>query len=322
MKNIKLLAVFILSITYTFSQSEFIKNEGQLIDYNGSSHPEILYYNIGDGLNTYFTTKGVSYYFSKANYKTKTNFTDKKEEEKYYDKILNDSTFYYRLDMNFNQANKNLKLTSKQKNTAYNNYYYPHCPDGILETETSLKIKYENVYNNIDFEFYFNQGYLKYDIILHPNANINDIKLHFNGAENIKLESNELIIKSPVGEIKETLPKSFILKNDQLIDKKVKYSLENNIVRFELPYNNANKLVIDPQITWSTYYGEFQQTTGTMEVRGDQLIISGNVNSSNIMPPLNPGGGAYFQNSQGGGLDMYILKFDTSGVKQWATYYG
>ncbi|NUM51083.1 MAG: T9SS type A sorting domain-containing protein [Flavobacteriales bacterium] len=79
------------------------------------------------------------------------------------------------------------------------------------------------------------------------------------------------------------------------------------------------------QRLWATYYGG---GTGASYTRGLSIFstnstvwVTGYVNAS-AFPLHNPGGGAYFQNTAGGGDDAFILKFNTTGERLWATYYG
>ncbi len=74
---------------------------------------------------------------------------------------------------------------------------------------------------------------------------------------------------------------------------------------------------------WATYYGggNWEYAYSASIDNFGNLFVTGQTNSANL-PLKNPGGGTYFQSTNGGLFDIFILKFDTSGVSQWATYYG
>lgn len=73
---------------------------------------------------------------------------------------------------------------------------------------------------------------------------------------------------------------------------------------------------------WATYYGGNLSDGGySISSDGANVWVTGYANSSNF-PTLNPLSGAYFQGVYAGNQDAFILQFNTSGVRVWATYYG
>ncbi|MCC6691444.1 MAG: hypothetical protein IT235_07920, partial [Bacteroidia bacterium] len=211
----------------------------------------------------------------------------------------------------------------------------------------------KNIYKGIDVIYYGGkENGLKYDIVVNPGANPNDIKLKYTGAK-LKLEGQKLIVQSELGETVETLPKVYQNINGKIVDVGCEYKLVNSekpignrektptpigysllansssllanhyIVTFELTtYNHELPLIIDPY--WATYYGgsKWEYPVDIDTDPTGNVLVGGHTESTDF--PVGAGGiSVVFQGVFGGSQnDPFFIKFDPSGSRIWATYYG
>lgn len=186
------------------------------------------------------------------------------------------------------------------------------------------EVIYENVYPGIDMRIYMHQFILKYEFIVHPQADASQIKMKYEGASGISVnETGQAVIKTSLGQFKEAEPYSFQKINNNNVEIPSKFELsEGNLFQFLLPkgYDKSQTLTIDPELIFSTYSGSVPDNwghTATYDEEGN-LYSGGTVFGTNF--PVTTG--AYQVRFQGL-VDVAIMKFNPNGSDLiYATYLG
>src|SRR5690606_31877864 len=114
------------------------------------------------------------------------------------------------------------------------------------------------IYPHIDVQFGTNQGNLKYDFILAPNADPNLIEVEFSGHNDLYIKDGALIAETSVGDFTEVAPFAYQLDSEGKIEEVLcKFSLKGSIVTYNFPkgYDKSRELIIDPEIAFSSYIG-------------------------------------------------------------------
>lgn len=300
------------------SNLAFIPNQGQYLTSQNTPADMVHFKASVRGMEFYVTDNGLSYVFVKHNRDN-------------YDPALGGSpnpnftptTEYGRVDMDLKNATLNKLTVEKEMEAgATTNYYYAHCPNGILEAKGFHKLTYKNVYPNIDWVISSdNKFHLKYEFIVHPGGNPADIQLEYKYAD-ISISPTSLTLSTPMGQINEQSLYVYQQGNNQQVP--ANYVQNGNIISINTQTTQGTTLVIDPPLYWSTYWGSAgsEQTQALVcSTIGEFVFIAG-YTSSTTYPTTNPGGGTYYQGVFAGGTDAFIAKFDTNGVHIWSTFYG
>ena len=301
----------------------FTENKGQVSDQNNKPRPDVLFGGYANGMVFHLRNNGISYQLNRV---------DSWKEE---DSLLNphysimpgekrkipDQIKTYRVDVNWLKCNKEFKIIYDDSLPGYTNYYHEVCPDGARHVKTYTGVTYKNIYNGIDLHYYEKDGVLKYDYIVAPHSNYNQIQLEIKGAEKITLQKDGLVlIKTKLGSILEDLP--IVYQNKKQL--KATWKVKNNILSFEVKeYDPRYKLLIDPAVRiWGTYIGISTSYStpwcAKTDLTGD-VFVSGatNINTGTLIAT----NGSH-QSTLGGNIDAYLMKFHSGGTLLWGTYYG
>lgn len=265
--NILLLIFCLIVSFYYFGQEkwnsqldnprEFIENKGQF-DAEKKVLKTILFAaNIG-GTQIYFTSNGLTYRMDGVDTEQneREEHSTKKSEEERERELRERKTKSYFIRMNWVNANPNAEIRTESEVSNYYTYNNPTDKTGCsgIIAKAYQKIIYKNLYPHIDVEYFFPDGKngLKYNIILHPGSDPNDIKINYsksakcmldeNGNLNISIKDKRIIEHAPVSYYEDftTIKSAFVLKNNMLYFK------------FE-KYDDSKKVIVDPWIINPNY---------------------------------------------------------------------
>ena len=305
------------------SKALFEENKGQMKDQFMNSRQDVLYYGTSEGMNYYIKNSGMSYQLSRVeNWKNEENPRLVYQGKKKDFKQIPDQIGIYRVDSEWIGANPNFTIVQGKEFEGYNNYY--NVPEGLepaLYVKKYETITLKNVWDGIDLHYYGTDNLLETDYLVAAGADYKNIQIQFKGAEISTDDNGNLIIKTPFGEIHEGTLK--VYQNNKRIEAFWKIK-NDNVVTFEIPhYNSDLALRIDPLTrVWGTYFGgsDHDESWGlSVDVSGNVYNVGVTKNTSLIATV-----GAY-QTTHGTGanyFDCYLVKFNSSGIREWGTYYG
>ena len=177
-----------------------------------------------------------------------------------------------------------------------------------------------NLYEGIDLKLSFDKSSIKYDFIVNPGANPNDIGIVYNGLENIRHIQNKLILVTSVGNIEDSAPYSFTSDQPNTYIKTEFKKLSDNTFGIALDtYDKSKTLTIDPQLNFVTFSGSYSDNWG-FSATYDNLgyAYGGGVAFGSSYPTTI---GAYSSFFGGGSVDMSISKFSPDGSTLIASTY-
>ena len=230
--------------------------------------------------------------------------------------------------VDFAGASNNIELIPDKPLEYYNNYFIGNDPSKWASNcKIYQGVTAKNMYPGVDVRFYTDKGNMKYDIIVKPGADISKIVLRYAGAENLEVRDKQLVIKTSVGEVKESDPFTYQYENNQRKQVLAKYVLIGKEIRFDVKnYNRNEVLIIDPTLIFSSFSGSTGDNWGFTATYGPDGSFYGGGISLKSGYPVTPGA---FQTVWSGGnsgvnaTDISISKLSPDGTSRiYATYLG
>jgi hypothetical protein len=123
---------------------------------------------------------------------------------------------------------------------------------------TFARVRYSGVYPGVDLIYYGNERQLEYDFVVRPGADPSQVRLHFAGAQEVRLRpSGDLTVTADGANVTFHSPVTYQLKAGRRKSVHSSFQLlANKTVGFALGgYDRALPLVIDPTLGYSTYLG-------------------------------------------------------------------
>jgi hypothetical protein len=206
----------------------------------------------------------------------------------------------------------------------HNNYYIGNDPDKwYIDVPNYKAVNYKNIYPGIDLKFYIFENSLKYDFIVSPEANPSDIKILYEGIDNLFITSEgDIKIDTKFSSIIEEKPYIYQVLNGVQNQIEGQYEIiDSSSFGFQIDenYNPSLPLVIDPTLKYSTYLGGNNDDVGE-EISADSsgnVYVVGHTDSTNF-PTQNP-----YQGNLSALTDAFITKLHTStNTLVYSTYLG
>ncbi|MES2691024.1 MAG: T9SS type A sorting domain-containing protein [Bacteroidota bacterium] len=281
----------------------FTKNHGQVLDEHNRPRPEILYSTQIGSTGVFFSNNAITYVFN--------DFGTKAPGQ------VSASSIRIR----FANANAGSTIIPGKKNKAAYHYYTGKLQgQAARDVESFEKLTYKELYRGIDLVFKFDKEGLKYDFIVHPGADLSDIRMDYEHADGISADEEEkLTVRSLLGKLTDHIPYSYYL-SDKGSEKevKVKHHRHGNSIGFCVgSYDRSRTLVIDPV---QDFFNAFGNTSGWYTHTGNGITtnLDGTVNIVGYTDasPFIAGATAY---GTGGSSRGFIASFDASGTLLWVT---
>lgn len=226
------------------------------------------------------------------------------------------------LKMDFVNSNNFNIIPLKQTSNNHNFFFGNDERKWIKNARSYEKIKIADLYDGINLEVILTNQSPRYDFIIEPFADPEQIKFTFEGMSSLNIENDNLIVTTfnTIIENKNLFAYQEVNGTKQRI--KCKFTLKNNNIHFDLgEYDQSKKLIIDPVVYSSYYGGSGVEKANVIEFIDDETLVMAGVTTSSDLRTTT---GAYDE-EYGDRNDGFLTKFkiqNSEYIPQFTTYIG
>jgi hypothetical protein len=307
----------------THQSQTFIPNAGQVAT---SSH----FYSRGTGYGFYFTPEAVNMAFIERPAKQRKLDRDHPHSRPGKAQPETEQTRQgMALSLRFIGPNPSVSIKARKEEPGTINFFIGNDPaNWQTNLHSYAEVAYLDLWPGIDMVFRNTSGVLKYEFIIQPGADPNNIRLTYDGADNLSLDDDSnLLIRTPMGILTEQRPVSYQPDGEQQLPISTDFTFERQadgalIFGFHIgtDYDLHSPLVIDPGLLYSTYLGgrsDFDDGFGIAVDTSGNIYATGYTRSADF--PTTPGA---FQTTLSGIANAFITKLNLTGALVYSTCLG
>ncbi|MGF1565412.1 MAG: PKD domain-containing protein [Flavobacteriales bacterium] len=238
-------------------------------DAAGAVNEAAPYFFMSDGMRVYFGRNGFAYEVT-VGIKHKLDAEHRNGQEAY--EHHHRETLHHRTEVRFVNPQNTVNVSASE---VLPGYLISH---GSAKQQRFARVTMENVWNNIDLVLTLDdRGGFKYNVILHPGANLADVQFDYADADHVILTDGGLVVHTQMGSWMEALPISFAADAAPVGSS---YRLDGNVLGFVIDdYNPGAAYTIDPWVTFYPAYDSYEQLPAPMDSvwfgLGGELISTG-----------------------------------------------
>jgi Beta-propeller repeat len=222
--------------------------------------------------------------------------------------------------MKFFGSNASVQVAATEPEQGKINYFIGNDPSKWHSNVPLFgRVSYRNIYPGVDLAFHGAGKQLEFDYLVSPGADPGSIALGFKGAEKMSTNATgDLILATSAGPIEMRRPVAYQEKDGvrQNIDARFELRSSNEVAFSLGSYDRTRDLVIDPTVTYSTYFGGDAADYGLSVVAdaGGDAFVAGATDSDSI-----PGNSSGTVNES---FDVFVTEISSSGGLDFTTVFG